>query len=304
MKTDNEVMAPIEPQIVVHPSQIDFKNFDQLERQMKAYASKYEGYVATEATVKDDKQLRADLKKVVTFLDSQRKEVKRNYNEPLKAFESQIKKLESIVNDVIEPIDAGVRDLEEKARELWRQMVQEQIDEMAPKYGIEASEIEIKSEWLNKSITTKKLLDGIGGEMVAVKQDKDKLANDIDAIEKYCESLGLEPGGYIDQVKSGSELVEVMTRAANNKQLADEQAEQERKRQEAQQAIEQLKHETVEDRTVDVETGEVIDEQPALYSCQLELVGTKQQTKELKQFMADNDIKSRSIIPMEVVRGS
>lgn len=299
--SETAVSNPLDPMVEVKPSTITITNFDVLEKQVNQYAEKYKGYVATEETIKDDKNLRADLKKTVKLLDEKRKEVKRGYNKPLDAFEKQIKGLEDTIKTVIDPIDDGIKDLELKEREARRIEVQKIIDEMAPKYKVDAKDIEIDSKWLNKSISNKQLLDGIGGAMHDIKAAKDKLDGDIKAITDYCAAMNIDAGGYVDQIKAGDLLQDVMQRANNHKLELESKAEQERKRKEAADAVAGLNQTTVQDKTVDTETGEVVSEQPKRFACQLELTGTKEQLKSLNQFIRSNDISVRVVQPtMEV----
>ncbi|MGV0167151.1 DUF1351 domain-containing protein [Furfurilactobacillus sp. WILCCON 0119] len=291
----------LKPEVTVKPSSIEITNFESLQKQVTMYAAKYENYVATEATLKNDKGLRAELKKTTSLLDEKRKEVKRGYNKPLNDFETQIKGLERIIQTVIDPIDAGIKDLENKEREARRADVQTIIDEMAPKYEVDANDVEIDSTWLNKSISNKKLLDGIGGAMHDIKAAKDKLAGDIKAITEYCAAMGIDAGGYIDQIKSGALLSDVMQRANNYQQQLKEQAETERKQEEARQAVtrlEQIKH---GDKTVNADTGEIIIEFPEFYSVVFEVIGTDEQLDSLARFCVQNDLKVNTKQPRERV---
>lgn len=301
--SETAVSNPLDPMVEVKPSTITITNFDVLEKQVNQYAKKYKGYVATEETIKDDKNLRADLKKTVKLLDEKRKEVKRGYNKPLDAFEQQIKGLEATIKTVIDPIDDGIKDLEQKEREARRIEVQKIIDEMAPKYKIDAKEIEMDSKWLNKSISNKQLLDGIGGAMHDIKSAKDKLDGDIKAITEYCAAMNIDSGGYVDQIKAGDLLQDVMQRANKHKLELESKAEQERKQEAAADAVAAVSQNTVQNKTVDTETGEVVKETVDVFAVQFEVTGTNAALDGLGRYLKDNgsDLKVRLVQPREKV---
>ncbi|MGA3439983.1 DUF1351 domain-containing protein, partial [Lactiplantibacillus plantarum] len=71
------------------------------------YVSRYSNLVITEDNVTDSKQVRAKLNKLKKALDDRRKEIKRNYNQPLREFETEVKKLEASIDMIIDPIDEG-----------------------------------------------------------------------------------------------------------------------------------------------------------------------------------------------------
>ncbi|HBI2062103.1 TPA: DUF1351 domain-containing protein, partial [Enterococcus faecalis] len=63
------------------------------------------------------KKARADLNKVATLLDDQRKAVKNQYNKPLKDFEKKIKKYMSQIEDVSDEINKNIQAYEEAERQ-------------------------------------------------------------------------------------------------------------------------------------------------------------------------------------------
>ena len=288
----NEVTA-ILPQFTVKytPVPIEITNEAQLKQAITDYASKYKDLVVTEDTLADTKSVRAEMRKVVTELDANRKRVKKGYNQPLNDFETRIKSLKATINQVIEPIDQGIKDLEDKQREQRLLAVQALIDEMAPNYGVTAADIEINPEWLNKSISHKKLLDSIAGTMTAIKAERDRIATEELSVRKYAEANGQQSEGWVTQVSAGVDLVEIFKRIDQSVIRQKEVAEQERKAEEAAAAVEKMKQKQVGSKTVDTETGELVNVVPELIETRLRIAGTQQQLQALKQFMDDSAIE-------------
>ncbi|MBW4803772.1 DUF1351 domain-containing protein [Loigolactobacillus coryniformis] len=288
----NEVTA-ILPQFTVKytPVPIEITNEAQLKQAITDYASKYKGLVVTEDTFAEAKSVRAEMRKVVTELDENRRKIKRGYNKPLDDFEVRINELKATVKQVITPIDTAVKELEERQRQQRLLNVQALIDEMAPNYGVTAADVEVNPEWLNKSISHKKIVDGVAGTMTAIKAERDRIATEELSVRKYAEANGQQSEGWVTQVSAGVELVEIFKRIDQAVIRQKEASEQERKAAEAAAAVEKLKQKQVGNKTVDTETGEVVDAVPELVETRLRILGTHEQLMALKQFMDDSAIE-------------
>lgn len=229
---------------------------DELANAIKQYASKYDGLVVTEDNLSDSKKARAELNKLSKAINDRRKEIKRNYDQPLKEFETKVKQWDNDLHHVMDRLDVGIHEMQEREVAQRTKKVQETITEMAPNYGVDVSEIEVRTNWLTKSISKKKLIDEIAGEMKFVKDRHDKLA----MIQKYCDDKGISFEPY-RRLAETFEPLEVM------KQI-DDDLEAQAKREEAQKAakkadLERQKENTVEvnGRAFDKETGETIKEE-------------------------------------------
>nr|DAG07218.1 MAG TPA: Protein of unknown function (DUF1351) [Caudoviricetes sp.] len=288
----NEVTA-ILPQFTVKytPVPIEITNEAQLKQAITDYASKYKGLVVTEDTFAEAKSVRAEMRKVITELDENRRKIKRGYNKPLDDFEVRINELKATVKQVITPIDTAVKELEERQRQQRLLNVQALIDEMAPNYGVTAADVEVNPEWLNKSISHKKIVDGVAGTMTAIKAERDRIATEELSVRKYAEANGQQSEGWVTQVSAGVELVEIFKRIDQAVIRQKEASEQERKAAEAAAAVEKLKQKQVGNKTVDIETGEVVDAVPELVETRLRILGTHEQLMALKQFMDDSAIE-------------
>lgn len=89
----NEVINLPDYTVDYQPVPIKINNLEGLQASIVQYVSRYSNLVITEDNVTDSKQVRAKLNKLKKALDDRRKEIKRNYNQPLREFETEVKSL-------------------------------------------------------------------------------------------------------------------------------------------------------------------------------------------------------------------
>lgn len=285
----NEVQALHLPDYSIEytPTQIKIHNYDGLMRAATAYAERYANEVITETTEADVKSVRAQLNKVQQALDDKRKEIKRGFSQPYNDFADLVKQLREPINTTIAQIDDGLNELKVQQREQKKQHVQSLIDEMAPNYHVSAEDIEIDPKWLNKTITDKQIEDGIAGTMVQLKKSHDKLQTDINTVTKYAKAQGVDPDGWVDQVKQSydrgigcdvtyllSGIDKAVERKAQQQQTVEAKAAEERTHQQQQG-----------DAIVDTNTGEVVSKQYTL-----KITGTTDQMWALRHYMDQQGI--------------
>src|SRR5699024_6794757 len=133
------------------PTKITIKNETEMKQELETIADKYSGLIVTENNLKSVKSTRAKLNALNKGLDDKRKEIKSSYNAPLDEFEDKVKGYQAIINKSLEPISDGIKTLENSQREERKAHVQEVINEMAPEYDIDPTEIEIEKSWTNKT---------------------------------------------------------------------------------------------------------------------------------------------------------
>jgi len=258
------------------PTEIVINGKKELEQAVKQYADKYKDIAVTSATESDSKKILAELRKTSSELDNKRKLVKREYQEPLLDFESDIKAMQSQLSAVIEPIDTGIKELTEQHRNERKQEVIYLISEMAPNYGVKESDIEIDPTWLNKTTSKKKILDGIAGEMTQLKHQHDELDKSKLVVSQYAKAKGIEPDGWIEQVNQGNEIDYIFKQIDN----AVSKREIERKNQEIQAAVDTANQQIVNNKIIDTETGTIVSR-----SVNLKITTTLKNMNLLKEYM-------------------
>lgn len=277
-------------------SKITIDNEQKLMKIAELYASRYADIVVSLDTEKDVKKIRAEMKKVIKAMDDKRKEIKREYNQPLAEFEQKIKAINAVINNVIDPIDKGLKELDQLEREKRRDEVIAIIEETAKAYDVNPESVEIKAAWLNKSISVLQKTREISFDVKLISDAKQRLEQDISSIESYSKAVNIESFGWIEQVKQGANVADVMNRINLAVKAKKDQQIKKQAQEEAKSAIEALRVKTVNNTNVNVETGEIMPERPLLEQVTFTLQGTRDEINNIAQYI------SRS--PIEVVDSS
>ncbi|WDT52040.1 DUF1351 domain-containing protein [Lactiplantibacillus plantarum] len=283
----NEVINLPDYTVDYQPVPIKINNLEGLQASIAQYVSRYSNLVITEDNVTDSKQVRAKLNKLKKALDDRRKEIKRNYNQPLREFETEVKKLEASIDMIIDPIDEGLGELEVQRREQRKADVMDLIAEMAPNYDVGVDEIELDPRWLNKSISNKQITQEVASSMTVVKQAKDKLVTATTMITKYAQAVDVDPIPWIDQLKQGQD-VQYLLQAIDRQ--VESAKERERQRELKQQLAAEHQQETSTGKIVDTDTGEVVS-----LTRTLKITATKDQMWGLSSYMKKNGIKFEAV---------
>lgn len=315
----NEITTDIKFNVDFKPSEITIQNEEQLEKLVAATVKHYSSLVFTEENIPEAKEAKAKLNKYSNTLDEQRKSVKKSYNKPLEAFETKINKLRDRLKDVSDDINDGISDYEDKQKQLREEKLSDTISEMAPNYEVDVAAIEIKPTWLNKgSFTTKgelnkKTLEEIASAMTLVAKENQRIKDDKAIIFNYAKAVGLDADGWSSRIEKGHTSAEVMKeidqavkdkkereereRIAEEQRLAQEESDR-KAREEYEQAMKELRERQVDEKVIDVETGEIIQEDPELVRQEvddrdtvvLKLTGTHEQLVAVNNFIVNEGI--------------
>ncbi len=316
----NELTTDIKFNVDFKPSEITIQNEKQLESLVAATVTHYSTLVFTDDNIPEAKEAKAKLNGISKLLDDQRKEVKKKYSKPLTDFESKINGLRDRIQDVSDNINLGVSKYEEKQKQLREEKIKQTIDEMAPNYEIDIAAVEIKPAWLNKgSFTTKgeltkKVLEEIASIMTLIAKENQRIKEDKVSVFNYAKAVGLDGDGWSAWIDKGHSLVEIMKeidqavkdkkareeqeKIAEEKRLAQEVADRKAK-EEYEQEMKKLRERTVDDKVIDTETGEIIQEDTELTRQEIEdtqtytlkVTGTHEQLSALNKFMVIEGIK-------------
>lgn len=149
------------PQVDGFLKSIDW-NFDELKEEITKKSSDYLNLVYSSDQIKDAKQNRANLRKLVTALENKRKEIKKEIMVPYDDFAEKEKELVGIINEAITNIDTQVKGYEEglrseklaKVKEIYKECIGD-LDRTVPFEKI------FKDSWLNVSTTLKSIKEEI-----------------------------------------------------------------------------------------------------------------------------------------------
>ena len=197
-------------------------NFEELKEEITKKSSDYLNLVYSDDQIKDAKQDRTNLRKLVTALEDKRKEIKKEVMLPYEDFAVKEKELVEIINGAIENIDTQVKGYEEGKRQEKLTKVKEIYKECIGDRTVPFEKI-FKESWPNVSTTLKSIKE----EIITIRE---KIDGDLKIINA-------ENSPYIYEMKEeylkGFDLMAAMAKkqqledTAKKKALYEEQKKQE-----------------------------------------------------------------------------
>lgn len=287
-------IADVSSHVEFKPAELKLTNRDAIMDRAKEIRDQFkmDNPVITAENLAGNKLVLRDLKKQKKLLDEARLEVKRQYNKPLDAFTSDIKKAQSIIDEAINPLETAVNDVEEKQKQERKQRIMDVATQIFDQYEVDIDELEFDKRWLNKTYQKTKRENEIIAQAVELRKQKDQLAKDAEAVNNLANGRNLDPEPFIQQLQNGIPLADV----TQNIDAAAKQAEQRKEQQErleiarkAQAKAElEAKTKTVGNKRVDKTTGEVVDEYRTFrFTAKVNI----QQAKALVEFLKTNGIE-------------
>ena len=312
----NEVQVLEKFEVDYQPSTIEIKNESALAEMVESTATYYESLVFTDDNIPEAKKARADLNKIATLLDDQRKTVKRSYNEPLKSFEDKIKAYSNRIKSVGDGIKESIDEYEAEQVRIRMGKINQLVDEMLDSHQLvptDLAQLEIPKSWYTQSAftkkgePTKKTVEEVHGKLGYIALEKKRIAEAKSAVRDFAELSGLYPYAWenlIDQGLSSGEVIDRIKQAVEQKK-ADE-AEKERQRiakaeyDAAMEEVRKRSQEQVGNVIIDGSTGEIVEpvekqETDEVMTFTLEISGPKSKLHLLNQFMTDQGITFKKV---------
>lgn len=308
-----EVTTELRFDVNYTPSEIKIENEEQLQKIVEAVSARYSALVFTDDNIPEAKKARADLNKIAERLDTERKKVKKEYSAPLKAFESTINQYRDQIKDVSDGINVSIRSYEDEQTKIRYEKIASLINEMMEPYELTADDLiaanfEIESAWTNKAaLTTKgeatlKTVKAIKDRIGYISQEKKRVIADKETVRQFAELSGLEPYAWDNLIDQGFTSAEVIDRIKAG--VEEKKREEERKAARAKAnaeyeaeiaKLEAEKQQVVDDKTIDVETGEIVQKRDKRKKVTLEIYGTDEQFRALINYMKENDLSCRRV---------
>ena len=245
-----------ELQIKITQAQVEIIDREKFEQNINEVVAKYQNYTVTAATIKDDKQTLADLRKLDKQVSDERIRNKKLLSEPADEFDKYIKQAIQPLKDIIEKIDVDVKEFENHQKMVRLGTVKAYISNKSAEYMIDprvfdekATEYIKASDFMADGMTLKKATMKSLDDMVTFEfQKQQELEKSKSAISGLCAEYGMTDSPYIRMLRD-------LTLAEVFEQIKADYAFQ-KERQELEQAS-QLK--STETPKFDPETGEILD---------------------------------------------
>ena len=164
-------------------------NFDEIENEIKKQMEDYEDYVVSETTLKADKKVLADLRKLKASLDDSRKEVKKAWLVPYEQFEERCKSVIALVDAPINLINDQIKMFEEEKKlakvEHIKELYVENIQDLERFLPFEKV-MEANPKWLNASTKDGDITYDLSGMILKIKNDLTAIHALNSEIEQEC----------------------------------------------------------------------------------------------------------------------
>lgn len=263
-----------ELQVSVTQAQVEILDRELFEQNIKEVVTKYQNYTVTASTIKDDKQVLADLRKLFKQISDERIKIKKVLSKTADDFNEYITEQVEPLDGVIKKIAKDVKEFEDHQKALRLDTVKGYITNKASEYMLDPRLFDEKTleyvkagDFMADGVTLKKVTMKSLDDMITFEYQKQEgYKKTISAISGQCAEYGMTDQPYIRMLKDMT-LVEVLEQIkadyAFEKQkeevrLAQERAEREREEVLAQQQEQAPK--STETAKIDPETGKILDD--------------------------------------------
>lgn len=304
-------------------------DYDSVEKQLAAIVAQYTNYEVTASTYKIDYDERTRLNKLKEALETRRKEIKNNINNPYKEFEKWYKKTVEPLDNVISNITAGLNAIDEHERLMRVDVVRATFEDKCMVAGIEKStfadkydEYSLKKYFKTGKYELKKTtVDEMDALVLSEFDALEEYKANKQAIQEQAQEYDLPADSYIRHLEDGKSLVDIL-----KMMKTDRDAEIARKEQKEIQAkadaerleeITQLAKENANAniKAYDAQTGEILEQgtitpepqnnarevakfepsEPFTIDLRLTLHGGEFQLNQLKEWLEDNFISFETL---------
>ena len=292
-----------ELQAKVTQAQVEIIDREKFEQNINEVVAKYKNYVVTASTIKDDKKVLADLRKLSKQISDERIKIKRELSKSADEFDEYIKATEKPLTDTIFKIAKDVKDFEDHQKALRLDTVKSYIANKSAEYMLDPRIFDEKAleyikagDFMADGVTLKKATMQSLDDLVTFEfQKQQEFEKAKSAISGQCAEYGMTDQPYLRMLRDLT-LVEVLEQIkadyAFEKQKEEVRLAQERAEREQQEILskEQAKQEAEaltrqEMPQIDPEMGEILDGGELAQNQEEAVVGAENSLKKYTQKM-------------------
>ncbi|HHG7460642.1 TPA: DUF1351 domain-containing protein [Streptococcus pneumoniae] len=198
-----------ELQVKVTQAQVEIIDREKFEQNINEVVAKYQNYTVTAATIKDDKQTLADLRKLDKQVSDERIRNKKVLSEPADEFDKYVKNAIQPLKDIITKIAGDVKEFEEHQKAVRIDTVKGYLANKSAEYMLDprlfdekALEYVKASDFMADGVTLKKATMKSLDDMVTFEfQKQQEFEKAKSAISGLCAEYGMTDSPYIRQLK-------------------------------------------------------------------------------------------------------
>lgn len=297
-----------ELQVNIEQAKVEIVGREVFEKGIADVVAKYQNYTVTAGTIKDDKKVLAELRKLTKQISDERIKIKNELSKPATDFEKYIKETEKPLKNIINQIANDVKEFENHQKALRLDTVKSYLANKASEYMIDprifdgkATEYIKNGDFMADGVTLKKATMKALDDMVTFEyQKQEEFKKSAQSISGLCSEYGMTDQPYIRMLQNLT-LAEVLEQIRSDHafELQKQEAERQRQEQEApRQAELQKQKEKIVETTptalvVDSETGEIIENTPTIEEANIPESKRYRQKMTLEVYFEDSDDKDR-----------
>ena len=297
-----------ELQVNIEQAKVEIVGQEVFEKGIADVVAKYQNYTVTAGTIKDDKKILAELRKLTKQISDERIKIKNELSKPATDFEKYIKETEKPLKNIINQIANDVKEFENHQKALRLDTVKSYLANKASDYMIDprifdekATEYIKNGDFMADGVTLKKATMKALDDMVTFEyQKQEEFKKATQSISGLCSEYGMTDQPYIRMLQNLT-LAEVLDQIRSDHafELQKQEAERQRQEQEAlrQAELQKQKEKIVETAptalVVDSETGEIIENTPTIEEANIPESKHYRQKMTLEVYFEDSDDKDR-----------
>ena len=300
----SEALEIQEIQVNFEPAIINVADREEFESTIKKYVEKFEGYVVTPETLKDDKKLLAAFRKALKSIDEKRKEVKNDFNKPLVEFETWVKKASESLNNLINDVDTQVKQYETEQKKKRKDAIYIELKEQSAEQNIDYRIFEkFMDDWnkaanFNDQLKPKKVLkDSIKFVVDQERLKQEENSKNKKNISNFAFISGISDTPYLRMYEEGklvSDILEIMNEDIAKEKARKEAAEAQHKAEE-QKRQELVNQQLEKDFNGQVEQPQVQEKVPTEQALPEEVETSSKPAESKKHYRATIEIEFDSI---------
>ena len=297
-----------ELQVNIEQAKVEIVGQEVFEKGIADVVAKYQNYTVTAGTIKDDKKVLAELRKLTKQISDERIKIKNELSKPATDFEKYIKETEKPLKNIINQIANDVKVFENHQKALRLDTVKSYLANKASDYMIDprifdekATEYIKNGDFMADGVTLKKATMKALDDMVTFEyQKQEELKKATQSISGLCSEYGMTDQPYIRMLQNLT-LAEVLDQIRSDHafELQKQEAERQRQEQEAlrQAELQNQKEKIAETKptalVVNSETGEIIENTPTIEEANIPESKRYRQKMTLEVYFEDSDDKDR-----------
>ncbi|HEL0787328.1 TPA: DUF1351 domain-containing protein [Streptococcus equi subsp. zooepidemicus] len=288
-----------ELQVKVTQARVEIIDREKFEQNINDVVAKYQNYTVTAATIKEDKQVLADLRKLKKQLSDERIKVKKELSKPADEIDGYIKQASKPLDDTIDKIAADVKEFEDHQKAVRLDTVKSYLANKAAEYMLDPRIFDAKATEYIKAADF--MADGVTLKKVTMKSLEDMVTFEYQKQEEYkkakatisgqCAEYGMTDQPYIRMLEAMT-LVEVLEQIKSD-YLFEKQKQEMRKAEEEREQLlaaqrdkeQEQVQKSSETPKIDPETGEILNGGQLSHPDPKTLTGAENEPKRYTQKM-------------------